>query len=333
MKNLYSLGLRHENNRLLILDQQKLPNQEIWLESKSPQDMVEMIQKLKVRGAPLIGVAAALALAKFVESNPTPPAILEAAQLLRNARPTAVNLMNAIDRLVPSVSEDNLNRELIIQSAVDLFEEDVQLCDSMAENGQALIESGDSILTHCNTGGLATVGIGTALGVIRKAHEYGKKVRHVYVDETRPLLQGARLTTWELMKVGIPFTLICDSMSATLMKQGKVQKIFVGADRIARNGDFANKIGTYSVAVLANYHQVPFYTVAPWTTVDLHCPSGEKIPVEQRDPEEVRGEYAPRNCNVWNPSFDVTPAELLSGLVLDQGVFTTEQFKTFTSRL
>ncbi|MEK6554298.1 MAG: S-methyl-5-thioribose-1-phosphate isomerase, partial [Bdellovibrionota bacterium] len=183
---------------------------------------------------------------------------------------------------------------------------------------------GEQILTHCNTGALATAGWGTALGAIRKAHEQGKKI-HVYVDETRPLLQGGRLTAWELAKLGIPHTLICDNMAGMLMAQGRVSKVFVGSDRIARNGDFANKIGTYSVAVLAQYHKVPFYVAAPFTTVDALTASGKDIPIEERNPKEVRGEMSPQDAPVYNPAFDVTPAELVTGWVLDNGVFNKDQ--------
>ncbi|OFZ80758.1 MAG: S-methyl-5-thioribose-1-phosphate isomerase [Bdellovibrionales bacterium RIFOXYD1_FULL_55_31] len=193
------------------------------------------------------------------------------------------------------------------------------LCEAMAEHGSALIQDGDSILTHCNTGGLATAGIGTALGVIRRAHEQGKRL-HVYVDETRPLFQGARLTAWELQKLGIPYTLICDNMAASLMGQGKVSRIFVGADRIARNGDAANKIGTYSLAVQAAYHRIPFYVVAPRTTLDEKCATGKDIPIEERAPDEVRGGHSPKFAPVYNPAFDVTPRTLITELILDSGL-------------
>jgi methylthioribose-1-phosphate isomerase len=198
----------------------------------------------------------------------------------------------------------------------------------MASNGASLFESGEGVLTHCNTGGLATVGVGTALGVIRRAFEQGKKL-HIYVDETRPLLQGARLTAWELQRLKIPFTLICDNMAASLMRQGFVQKAITGADRIALNGDFANKIGTYSVAVNAHHHGIPFFVAAPMTTVDLRCESGADIPIEERAAEEVRGGAA-KDCAVYNPAFDVTPAKLVGGYVLDKGFFkTAHDLKSF----
>jgi len=365
MKTMISMGLKYHNNKLIVLDQTLLPHEELWIESKSPDDMVGLIQRLAVRGAPLIGVAAALALAKFAEEGATQDAVVSAARKLRDARPTAVNLMAAVDRLfeeretspfrakrstsgafrlpsgqrgpgwpprrAPSGQRDGVQTQSrhslspdfspgsvhsIVAGAEAIFDEDVALCHAMAERGAALIQDGDSVLTHCNSGGLATAGIGTALGVIRKAHEQGKRI-HVYVDETRPLLQGARLTAWELSKVGIPFTLICDNMAGFLMSQGKVNKIFVGADRIAANGDFANKIGTYGLAVLARHHQVPFYTVAPSTTLDLNCKSGKEIPIEQRPADEVRAGKSPAGCLVWNPAFDVTPRELITGVVLN----------------
>ena len=327
-----SMGLRYENGRLLVLDQTALPHQENWLDSQNPDQMVDFIQRLVVRGAPLIGVAAALALAHYVQSKVSIKDALLAAARLRRARPTAVNLMNAIDRLVPAVPDwsqveteassqhrsalSQISFEHILSEAQKIFFEDAELCLAMAERGASLINDGDGVLTHCNTGWLVTSGIGTALGVIRRAHEQGKKI-HVYVDETRPLLQGARLTAWELARLKIPHTLICDNMAGFLMSQKKIKKVFVGADRIARNGDFANKIGTYSVAVLAHFHKVPFYVVAPKTTCDLQCASAAEIPIEQRPADEVRAGRSPVDCHVWNPAFDVTPRTLISGIVLD----------------
>lgn len=312
MKTIHSLGLRFENNRLWILDQTKLPHEEIWLESETPEDMIDHIRTLRVRGAPLIGVAAALSLGLFAEKVKEEKAIHAAGAALRAARPTAVNLMMAIDRVLDSNNP--------LQEAIALFEEDIALCDAMANHGAALIADGDGILTHCNAGALATGGVGTALGVIIRAHEQGKRI-HVFVDETRPLLQGARLTAWELARAGVPHTLICDNMSATVMREGRIQKIFVGADRIATNGDFANKIGTYAVAILAKHHGIPFYPVAPYTTIDFECPHGRAIPIEERDASEVRGEKGNPSSPVFNPAFDVTPVELVTALVLDRGVF------------
>ena len=310
------MGLKADGSKLWVLDQTLLPHQEVWIESNSPSQMIDLIKRLAVRGAPLIGVAAALAVGQYAEQGASIDQILEAAKKLRAARPTAVNLMAAMDRLVFSQSPQKLTQEWLLAESERIFEEDVVLAEALAVRGAALIESGDSILTHCNTGGLVTAGIGTALGAIRRAHEQGKKI-HVYVDETRPLLQGARLTTWELEGLGIPHTLICDNMAGFLMAQKKITKVFVGADRIAKNGDFANKIGTYSAAVLAHHHGIPFYVVAPVTTVDENCPTGRDIPIELREPDEVRAGKSLAHCNVWNPAFDVTPRTLITGIVLD----------------
>ena len=313
MRTLTSLALRSESGVLWVLDQRLLPHEESWVVCRDPAQMVELIQTLAVRGAPLIGVAAALALSHFAEHGATVDELRAAAAELRNARPTAVNLMAAVDRLL---ALEPFTAGSVIHDAQAIFEEDVASCEALAERGAKLISDGDSILTHCNAGGLVTAGIGTALGVIRRAHEQGKKI-HVFVDETRPLLQGARITAWELGKLGIAHTLICDSMAGSVMAQGKIQKVFVGADRIAQNGDVANKIGTYSVAVLAHHHRIPFYVVAPSTTFDASCPSGKEIPIEQRLPDEVRAGKSPLASPVWNPAFDVTPRELITAIVLD----------------
>lgn len=313
MKNLSSLALRFDGKRLEVLDQTLLPHEEVWREARNPEDMVALIRSLAVRGAPLIGVAAALSLGKWAREGGE---VSSAAEALRAARPTAVNLMNAIDRMLRAHAE---KRDLL-EEAVRIFDEDVELCRGMAERAARYIDDGDGVLTHCNTGGLATAGVGTALGGIRVAHESGKRI-HVYVDETRPLLQGARLTAWELEKLGIPYTLISDNMAAALMARGKVQKVFVGADRIAANGDAANKIGTYGVAVLAHHHKIPFFVVAPSTTLDPHCPSGKEIPIEERDAEEVRAGRAPKKAPVWNPAFDVTPRALIRAVILEDREF------------
>lgn len=327
MKNLDSLSLKLQEGKLFILDQQMLPDDEIWIEVEGPDHMIQIIKDLKVRGAPLIGVAASMSLALWAQEQRDLESFKKTSDSLWQSRPTAVNLMNALERMGRVAEETQVNPQSLINKAVEIFEEDVELCLKMARAGANLIQDGDNILTHCNTGGLATVGVGTALGVITEAHAQGKKI-HVYVDETRPLLQGGRLTTWELEKAGVPYTLICDSMSGSLMSQGKIDKVFLGADRIAMNGDFANKIGTYNLAVLCNHHKVPFYTVAPQTTVDQKCESGEGIPVEMRKDSEVRGVYgtfgdirwAPKGSKTYNPAFDVTPADLLTGIVLDNNV-------------
>lgn len=332
-----SLAIRFEYQapkiELQVLDQTLLPLKEEWILISSVDDTINAIQQLKVRGAPLIGVVAALSLAQSALNGPPKEQLEHEAQALYEARPTAVNLMNCMSRMQKAIKE-NKSPEEIVRVAEGLFREDVQLCESISQHGAELIQSGDSILTHCNTGGLATAGIGTALGVIRKAHEQGKII-HVYVDETRPLLQGGRLTTWELKKLKIPYTLISDNMSGHLMASGKIQKVIVGCDRIAANGDFANKIGTYSVAVLAQYHKIPFYVAGPYTTLDWECVSGDKIPIEERKAKEVLGvegffgaiQWAAEGSTVYNPAFDVTPANLVSRWILDFGVFTKIDFE------
>jgi methylthioribose-1-phosphate isomerase len=326
MKELQSLGLRSDGRRLWLLDQTQLPDHERWIDASEPEAMIGHMQHLRVRGAPLIGVAAALSLAWFAEQGVDEPQFRAAAARVRAARPTAVNLMAAVDRVLAAAGP-SFDVAGLIAEAEAIFDQDVALCEAMAANGVTLIGEGEGILTHCNTGGLATVGIGTALGVIRRAHELGRRI-HVYVDETRPLLQGARLTTWELARLGVPYTLLTDSMASILMREGRIQRVLVGADRIARNGDVANKVGTYGLAVAAHYHDVPFYAVAPWTTVDLACPSGSHIPIEQRKSAEVRGvggsfgvvRWSPAEAATYNPAFDVTPRALLSGLILDRGI-------------
>jgi methylthioribose-1-phosphate isomerase len=318
MKDLNSLAIRVRAGRVEALDQTLLPVREVWEDGTEPVAMIALIQRLAVRGAPLIGVAAALSLAAFAEANGKEGEIRTAAAALRAARPTAVNLMNAMDRMLAVLANEGV--AALSPAAEKIFFEDVELCRRMGERGAAFIRDGEGILTHCNTGGLATAGIGTALGVIRTAFEQGKKL-HVFVDETRPLLQGARLTAWELTKLGIPFTLICDNMAGPVLRSGKVQRIFVGADRIAANGDVANKIGTYGLAVLARHHQVPFYVVAPSTTLDPLCPSGAAIPIEERGAEEVRAGKAPAGAPVWNPAFDFTPRALIEKIVLEDREF------------
>jgi methylthioribose-1-phosphate isomerase len=321
---IYTTGLKIEHDRIWLLDQQTLPHQEHWFDATEPELMIAAIKALKTRGAPLIGVSAALCLGWYSQDH-TRSEVEQLAIQLKASRPTAVNLMWAIDRLLQYPMAE------IKAEALAILHEDIKLCERMGTNGAELIRDGDRILTHCNTGGLATAGIGTALGVIRTAWEQGKKI-HVYVDETRPLLQGGRLTTWELQQAGIPYTLITDNMAAMLMQQKRIDKVFLGADRVARNGDFANKIGTYSVAVNAHYHQVPFYPVAPYSTIDLQCLTGQDIPIEERAAEEVKGyshtQWAPAEAVTYNPAFDVTPAQLVTALVTDRGVVTRMQLQS-----
>ncbi|QCP58618.1 S-methyl-5-thioribose-1-phosphate isomerase [Pantoea sp. SO10] len=331
MQTLRTTSLEVRDNQLWILDQQALPQQQNWLPAHSVTQLVEHIHALRVRGAPLIGLSASLLLALLGEQGAARTELATALEVLRAARPTAVNLMNNLDRMKTALAESDFVTALS-REALRLVAEDKQLCDNIARAGSTLVKPGSQLLTHCNTGGLATAGVGTALGVIAYAHQQGL-VKNVWVDETRPLLQGGRLTAWELGELNIPYQLITDSMAASLMARGVVDAIWVGADRIAANGDVANKIGTYSLAVLAHYHGIPFYVAAPHTTLDRQCPNGDAIPIEQRAASEVTGvagsfgsvQWAPESAAVYNPAFDVTPAALISGWVLDTGVVTPAQ--------
>ena len=331
MQTLQTTSLRVADNQLYILDQQALPQEKRWLDASTVEALVGHIHALRVRGAPLIGLSASLLLALLAQRGLTRDELSQALETLRAARPTAVNLMNNLDRMKLALAEERFPQALEAE-ALRLIEEDKQLCASIAEAGSALVTPGSRLLTHCNTGGLATAGVGTALGVIARAHKEGK-VSNVWVDETRPLLQGGRLTAWELGELGVPYQLITDSMAASLMAKGQVDAVWVGADRIAANGDVANKIGTYSLAVLAKFHGIPFYVAAPQTTLDPDCPNGDAIPIEQRAASEVTGvagsfgavQWAPENAPVYNPAFDVTPASLISGWVLDTGVVTPQE--------
>ncbi|WP_105639347.1 S-methyl-5-thioribose-1-phosphate isomerase [Cronobacter dublinensis] len=331
MQTLQTTSLRVVDNTLWILDQQALPQQKNWLPADTVDALVGHIHALRVRGAPLIGLSASLLLALLAEHGMTRDALGQALEVLRAARPTAVNLMNNLDRMKQALAQPDYATALGAE-ALRLVQEDRELCERIARAGSALVTPGSRLLTHCNTGGLATAGVGTAIGVIARAHEEGN-VANVWVDETRPLLQGGRLTAWELGELGVPYQLITDSMAASLMAQGLVDAVWVGADRIAANGDVANKIGTYSLAVLAKFHHVPFYVAAPQTTLDPACPNGAAIPIEQRAAAEVTGvagsfgavQWAPEEARVYNPAFDVTSASLISGWVLDGGVVTPEE--------
>ncbi|WP_192458960.1 S-methyl-5-thioribose-1-phosphate isomerase [Musicola keenii] len=331
MQTFNTTSLKVVDNQLWILDQQALPQQKIWCPCPDVATLVDHIRTLRVRGAPLIGLSASLLLALLAEQGMPPDALSQALETLRASRPTAVNLMNNLDRMKQALAAADFTGTMT-QEALRLIDEDKTLCDRIAGHGAGLVKPGSRLLTHCNTGGLATAGVGTAIGVILRAHQQGR-VESVWVDETRPLLQGGRLTAWELGELGIPYRLICDSMAASLMAQGLVDAVWVGADRIAANGDVANKIGTYNLAVLAHYHGIPFYVAAPHTTHDPHCPNGQAIPIEQRAANEVTGvagsfgqcQWAPTDAAVYNPAFDVTPAALISGWVLDNGVVTPQQ--------
>ncbi|WP_404341915.1 S-methyl-5-thioribose-1-phosphate isomerase [Pseudoalteromonas mariniglutinosa] len=331
MQDLIASSLKYQNKTLSVLDQYLLPHQQLWHECNDVATMRDLILSLKIRGAPLIGLGASLLVAHLAEQGTAKGVLAQAIDDLEGTRPTAVNLMHCMAKLRIALQQDDYVTA-IVSAAVMLFNEDIALCESMANHGAALVNSGDNILTHCNTGALATAGIGTALGVIYKAQQRHGDI-HVWVDETRPLLQGGRLTAFELARWKIPYTLICDNMAASLMAAGKVDKIFVGADRIAANGDFANKVGTYNLAVLAHFHNIPFYVVAPLTTLDVNTACGADIEIEQRNNAEVRGVsgsfgealWAPTNANVYNPAFDVTPAKLITGWVLDTGVYNQQQ--------
>lgn len=331
---LEGFAIWYDQGNLRILNQQKLPLEEEWIDVQSTDQMVELITSLKVRGAPMIGIAAVLCLSQLAERGESKETIEKAAALLKESRPTAVNLGLYIERLLTNMNQQPDFKQAVIGTAEAIYHEDMILCDKIGKIGADLIEPGEGILTICNTGSLATAGIGTALGVIKTAYNQGTPL-HVYVCETRPLLQGARLTAWELEQSGIPYTLICDHMAGMLMRQGKIDRVLVGADRIAANGDFANKIGTYSLAVLAHHHQVPFHVVAPYTTIDPTCSDGESIQIEQRTPEEVRGAtgsfgkviWSPLHAPVYNPAFDMTPAEFVTSYILDTGIWTLSSFR------
>jgi methylthioribose-1-phosphate isomerase len=319
-----------------ILDQSRLPDKVEFVDCCDYETVSIAIKELWVRGAPAIGIAAAMGVAlgaqsvKTTEYDAFRKAVWAIADHLAATRPTAVNLFWAIDRMkrrlevlkaepIPTIKE-----KLIVEAQL-ILAEDIAMNRAIGKHGAAVVGDGQTILTHCNAGALATGGYGTALGVVRAAWEGGKKIR-VVAGETRPVLQGSRLTAWELMQDGIPVTLITDNMAGTLMGQGKIHLCVVGADRITANGDVANKIGTYSVAVLAHAHGIPFYVAAPSSTVDLATPSGDQIPIEQRDPREVthvRGKeaIAPDGVEVFNPAFDVTPARLITGIITEKGIF------------
>ena len=326
-----------ENNELKMIDQRILPGRFEVVSYHGHKEVAHAITDMVVRGAPAIGAAAAfgLALAGYESAASSPDDLItdlqSAASILKVSRPTAVNLAWALDRVMrnadtvkDSITTDDL-RQYVLAEAQKIANEDVEINKRMAEHGAALINDGDTIIHHCNTGALATVDWGTALGVIHTAHEQGKKI-HVLVDETRPRLQGARLTAWELEQYGIPYEIISDNMSGYFLKAGKAQKVFFGADRVAANGDVANKIGSYMLALAAHDNNVPVYSVVPTSTIDLSLAHGGLIPIEERDPDEVLGiqfhgePIAPKNARARNPAFDVTPNRLLSGIVTENGI-------------
>jgi methylthioribose-1-phosphate isomerase len=317
-----------------FIDQTKLPNEEVYVTCTTHQQVADVIRNMVVRGAPAIGVAAAMGIALGVKNSKAEDIdklrqeFDSICEMIGKTRPTAVNLFWAISRmrkkfdLLSGKPIPNIKQSLIAE-AQRMHAEDIAANQAMGRHGAALMPASGGVLTHCNAGALATCGYGTALGVIRAAIEQGKKI-HVYADETRPFLQGSRLTAWELMKDGIPTTVISDNMAGAMMKQGKIGAIVVGADRIAANGDVANKIGTYTVAVLAKENGLPFYVAAPFSTIDLQTPSGNQIPIEQRNPREVTHfagkAVTPEGVQVENPAFDVTPAKYVTAIVTERGI-------------
>jgi methylthioribose-1-phosphate isomerase len=317
-----------------FIDQTKLPTEDIYVTSNNYQQVADAIRTMIVRGAPAIGVAAGMGIALGVRDSKAETVgelkqeLDHISEVIGQTRPTAVNLFWAIQRMKEKFERLRIRplaqiKHEMVEEAKRMHAEDIAANQAMGRYGATLLPSEGSVLTHCNAGALATAGYGTALGVIRAAIEQGKKI-HVYADETRPFLQGARLTAWELMKDGIPTTVISDNMAGAMMKQGKIGAIVVGADRIAANGDVANKIGTYTVAVLAKENGVPFYVAAPLSTVDMNCPEGSKIPIEQRNAREVSHiagkQMVPDGVSIENPAFDVTPAKYVGAIVTECGI-------------
>jgi methylthioribose-1-phosphate isomerase len=322
---------------IVMVDQRKLPSAEVYVECQTANDVARAIKTMVIRGAPAIGVAAAMGIALGMQRSKASGTrqfateFQKTCDLMAATRPTAVNLFWAIERMKRTFSEGALAGESVEQlkarlrrEADRIHDDDVASCRAIGSHGAALVPGEACILTHCNAGALATAGYGTALGVIRGAVEAGKRVR-VLADETRPFLQGSRLTAWELLKDGIDTTVITDSMAGSLMRDGEIDLVVVGADRIAANGDTANKIGTYTVAVLAKEHGLPFYVAAPWSTVDLATPDGSHIPIEQRNAKEVThvgsNQLAPAGAGIRNPAFDITPHRYITAIVTDRGVF------------
>ena len=321
-----------------FIDQTRLPLEESYVLATTYEQVADVIVTMVVRGAPAIGVSAAYGIALGAKQTKTrttaefAPEFDKICARLAGTRPTAVNLFWAIDRMkalfttlqASGATVDQI-QEKILSEAHAMYDEDIAACKTLGAYGAPFMPQEGGVLTHCNAGALATCGYGTALGVIRAAVERGKKI-HVYADETRPFLQGARLTAWELMADGVPTTVICDNMAASLMRQGKIQAVVVGADRIAANGDAANKIGTYNVAILAREHGIPFYVAAPWSTIDLATATGDDIPIEERPAREVTHhagtQLTPNGVGICNPAFDVTPAKYIAAIITERGALT-----------
>jgi methylthioribose-1-phosphate isomerase len=325
-----------QDNTVVMIDQRKLPGQEVYVHCKTANEVARAIKTMVIRGAPAIGVAAGMGIALGMQRSKAQGTRQFAVELnklcdvMAATRPTAVNLFWAIERMKRVFSEaaqagrsvDEIKTTLVAEAQA-IHDEDVASCRSMGRFGADLVPENARILTHCNAGALATAGYGTALGVIRAAAEQGKVVQ-VFADETRPFLQGARLTAWELVRDGVPTTVITESMAGPLMRSGGIDFIVVGADRIAANGDFANKIGTYTVAMMAQAHNVPFYVAAPLSTIDLRTPDGDAIPIEERNAREMTHlgttRLAPEGASVWNPAFDITPHHLVAGIITERGI-------------
>jgi len=334
-----------KNNKIRIIDQTKLPHKLEYIDIDKLEDLWQAIKLLKVRGAPALGAAAALGVYLGIKNLKTKDPVVFNKELDRvshyiaGSRPTARNLFWGIEK-VCSVARKNKGKdlaalkELIFKEACRIVENDKFSCRKIGEYGSRLIKDNDTVLNVCNAGILATIDYGTALGVLYRAKEEGKKIK-VFSCETRPLLQGARLTAWELNKQGVDVTVICDNMAATLMQQGKINKVIAGADRIAANGDTANKIGTYNLAVLSSYHKIPFYIAAPVSTFDLCAQSGKDIPIEERDTREVsellfKRVIAPKGAKIFNPAFDVTPHNLVSAMITDKGIIKSPYKKNIS---
>ena len=320
--------------KLRLIDQTKLPEELIYLEMDDLEVIFDAIKRLVVRGAPAIGCGAAIGLAAVSQHSSAKNAdefkceVRKNAERLAESRPTAVNLFWALNRCTTMLQScelrnvDELKKELL-REALNILEEDIAMCRAIGEHGAELITEGSGVLTHCNAGALATSDFGTALSPMYVAHSKGLSFS-VYSDETRPLLQGSRLTAWELNRGGIDVITICDNMAAQVMKEGKIDLVIVGADRVSANGDTANKIGTYGVAILAKYHKIPFYVAIPYSTIDTELATGDLIPIENRDPDEVRRGFgrltAPEDVEIYNPAFDVTPNELITGIITEKGI-------------
>ena len=335
--------LEWTDDGIRFLDQTKLPMEEVYVHTTSYQEVAHVIQTMVVRGAPALGVTGGMGVALGIQrSTATTLSALSAevgimVDMLARTRPTAVNLFWGIERmrsLYRKLAAEELAgrgeaehiaeiKAAVVAEAKLMYDEDIAACKTMGQFGADLLPKQGTVLTHCNAGALATCGYGSALGVIRAAVERGAKI-DVLADETRPFLQGARLTAWELLKDGIPTSVLCDNMSGALMRKGRIQAVIVGADRIAANGDVANKIGTYTVAVLAREHGIPFYVAAPWSTIDRNTPTGEEIPIEERDPREVTHsngkQMTPDGCGIENPAFDVTPAKYVTAIITERGL-------------